>query len=96
MQKYLEGMIKVAEELPNTKFLAYTKRNDVDFSSDLPPNLRIRFSMWKGWNNETSLRTLAWISDDTRCPDGTFTCPSDCRTCSFCWNSAADVTFHKH
>lgn len=89
-------MIDVAKEFPNTKFLAYTKRNNIDFGVNLPPNLRIRFSMWEGWENNTSLTTLAWIADDPRCPEGVFQCPSDCRTCSYCWDSAADVKFKKH
>ena len=96
LQRYLLGMIEVAKNFPDTKFLAYTKRNDIDFSIGLPPNLRIRFSMWEGWDNQTSLTSLAWIADDVRCPENTFTCPSDCRTCSFCWDSAAGVKFHKH
>ena len=47
-------MIDVAKEFPNTKFLAYTKRNNIDFGVNLPPNLRIRFSMWEGWENNTA------------------------------------------
>ena len=96
LQRYLLGMTDIAREFPNVKFLAYTKRNDIDFGVNLPPNLRIRFSMWEGWENHTELTTLAWIASDSRCPDGTFQCPSDCRTCSYCWDSAADVKFKQH
>lgn len=53
-REYLVGMIRVAEECPNTEFLCFTKKYEIvnDFINDnaspriLPRNLHIVFSHW--------------------------------------------------
>ena len=47
---YLKGMVRVAKECPNTKFLAFTKKyelvNEYLDTTSLPQNLKIVFSGW--------------------------------------------------
>lgn len=54
---YLKMMVKTAQELPNTNFLAFTKQYNIvnDYLSDggvIPPNLKIIFSNWGDWKCE--------------------------------------------
>lgn len=65
--QYLEGIVRVAKECPQTKFLVFTKKFElvntyvshraVDFEhfkkNFLPDNLKIVFSMWDKEFNET-------------------------------------------
>ena len=52
---YLKMMVNIANNLPDVKFLAYTKKYDLvnsylDVNEKLPDNLTIRFSYWdKDW-----------------------------------------------
>ena len=92
-------MIKVANELPETKFLAYTKRKDIDFPKDgeLPPNLIIRFSYWSNFENTTNLKHFSFLAGDKRIPKKSIICPGNCRDCSLCWeNKIINVVFEKH
>lgn len=96
-QNYLDGVILIANEIKETKFLIYTKRNDLDFTQvKIPSNLRIRFSMWKNFENKTSLQKKSWISDDSRVPNNAFPCPGDCRKCEMCWSNIENIVFKKH
>lgn len=103
-QDYLESMKAIALEFPEIKFLAFTKRHDLEFSN-IPHNLAIVFSMWPGWGDEAQARDLglpiAWMQDGTehRIPANALECPGNCESCGMCWNLRSigrDVTFHKH
>lgn len=97
MQNYLKGIIHVAKELPNTLFLVYTKKNEINFSNvEIPSNLMVRFSLWKNFNNLTSIKYQAWINGDPRIPQNHFKCRKDCRICGYCWKGKLDVVFDKH
>lgn len=97
MQTYLNGIISIANSFPKVKFLVFTKNNSLNFDIDIPQNLNIRFSMWKNFENLTTLQTCSWIEDDPRILNKKiFHCLNDCRKCAFCWNSKKDVVFQKH
>ena len=61
-EEYFEGMIRVAEACPETKFLAFTKKYEIVnnwmakallIGRKLPANLKIVFSMWDNEFNKT-------------------------------------------
>lgn len=103
-QDYLESVNTIASEFPAIRFLAFTKRHDLDFSN-APANLAIVFSMWPGWGNPQAARDLglpiAWMDDgnESRIPTDAIECPGNCESCGMCWNLrklGRDVTFAKH
>ena len=54
---YLYNMVKIAEELPNTNFLAFTKQYTIvneflNAGYKIPQNLKILFSNWGAWKCE--------------------------------------------
>ena len=54
---YLKMMVKIANELPETRFLAFTKQFEIvnDYLTDggtIPANLKIIFSNWGAWKCE--------------------------------------------
>lgn len=98
-QDYLEGMKIVALNHPNTRFLAFTKKN-LDFSN-LPANLQIVASQWPGWNNPVEGLPKAWMQDGTESRENkeSFLCPGKCDNCKVCWHlseTKQDVTFLAH
>jgi hypothetical protein len=87
---------------PETKFLAFTKRFDLDFRG-LPGNVTIRASLWPRWGNPARLRRgglpLFWMQDGTedRIPRGGIVCPGSCETCRACWDRRiTDIVVEKH
>lgn len=96
--EYLAGMIRTAQENPQTLFLAFTKRYDLinaylDSGAELPSNLQVIFSDWPGakMNNPYNMPTSSPIfADGTRAGSAdAITCPGDCSNCavmgSGCW-----------
>ena len=104
-QSYLNSMKSIAVEFPETKFLAFTKRYEFDYSN-LPSNLSIVFSAWveKPLPEEMPKDIhIAWVRDahhlDNRIPKTAIECPGFCESCGMCWNLKTikrDVVFHKH
>jgi len=108
-QQYLDGMIRVAEELPEVKFLVFTKRYNLDFSAK-PGNLEVIPSSWPGLKMpHAKIRrngmSVAWMVDgkDKRRirenAKNAFECPGSCTNCRVCWSASSlgkDVIFHKH
>ena len=103
-QLYLDEMIAIAREYPDTKFLCFTKRHDMTYRK-LPSNLSIVFSMWPGWGDARKARNrglpIAWMQDgkETRIPDDAIECPGHCDSCGMCWNLkkiGRDVYFPVH
>lgn len=103
-QSYLEEMKRVSLLFPAVRFLAFTKRHDLNFKA-LPSNLSIVASMWPGWGSVAAVRAqglrVAWMQDGTekRVSRGAIECPGNCETCGMCWNLkklGRDVVFHKH
>lgn len=99
-QDYLMAWQDVARANPKTRFLAFTKQYNFDYSN-CPKNMKIIFSMWPGyaWLLEDGMRR-AWLYDphwvDHRIPKKVFKCKDSCETCKYCWNGKGDVVFMKH
>lgn len=106
---FLMGMIRVAIESPNTKFLCFTKKFNLvntflDFN-DLPKNLKIVFSGWdKNFNveNPHNLPTT-WVnfkdqSKNADIPEFAIPCKGLCKTCKACWSleKGQSVYFDQH
>ena len=92
---YFEGMVRCAKENPNCKVLAFTKMFDIvnrwiDKNGDLPENLQIVFSEWRGMeiDNPHNLPTSrpVWKGDHI---EGIW-CGGNCSTCAVndcgCWS----------
>lgn len=96
-QGYLDLMSATARACPDTRFLCFTKRHDLDYSG-IPENLRIRFSLWPGMVDPGPGIPRAWMQDgtETRIPKGATKCPGSCEKCKACFNSTRDVYFLKH
>lgn len=109
-EKYFQGVVRVANELPNTQFLAFTKKYEMvnDFlhkGNTMPSNLHIVFSAWG-----TSLRvdnpynlpvSYVRFSDEAQnifIPDNALECSGDCTNCLQCWHirNGESVVFNKH
>lgn len=82
--QYLEGMVRVAKECPQTKFLCFTKKWElvnqycdkqlIDYVNPeetiLPTNLRIVFSMWDNDYNQTVKNPYKFPTTWVRFKDG--------------------------
>jgi len=96
-QDYLEQMKAIAVQFPGTKFLAFTKQLDLDFSN-LPKNLTIVASMWTNWGNPKDVKLpKAWFQDgsENRIPKNAYVCIRDCSQCYVCWGLGKKGK-HKH
>ena len=93
---YLFNMIKTAEDLPHTTFLAFTKQykiiNDyINGGGIIPDNLKIILSNWGAWkcNNPHSLPTCEIIFKDTTPAESWKVCGGNCTECACrgigCW-----------
>lgn len=108
--KYLKGMVRVAQECPETEFLAFTKRFEfwnqfVDEGGIIPKNLHVVFSHWnKGFEvpnphhfpcTYVKFRKPG-LDDDI--PADAYECPGSCEGCHKCWEltSEESVFFHQH
>lgn len=97
-QDHVDAWSALASRFPRTKFLAYTKMDDLDFSRR-PANFELMASQWP-----TAPILLiegvtrnAWIAHDRRRPSTAFQCRYDidkttCDTCKFCWYGKGDVS----
>lgn len=108
--KYLEGIVKVANDCPNTKFLCFTKKFNLvnmylDFKQTLPQNLKIVFSAWdkdfKVENPHNLPVTYVNFKDKTRnadIPEFAIPCVGKCYECKSCWSleKGQSVVFNQH
>lgn len=97
-QQYLNLMYDLARRHPRTKFLAFTKRHELDFSNK-PKNMVIFKSMWPGFGHVDDNMPRAWMQDgsETRIPRGARVCHGRCDQCFACWSRTAhDVVLVKH
>jgi len=101
-QSYLDYMVDIARQLPDTRFLCFTKKYDLDFKW-IPKNLQIVLSTWPGLElPENKGLPWAWLSEDWRRPldDLYLVCPGDCSACgNKCWDLVSaeiPVVFPKH
>lgn len=108
--RYLYGMIWVAEQNPETTYLAFTKQFGIvnlvrSAHGAFPPNLVIVFSHWDKWFEvdnpfgfpETYVRFKAERLNP-RLPEGAYECPGHCPTCLKCWalRGGETVIFNEH
>lgn len=107
--EYFAGMVRVATENPETKYLAFTKKFDIvnrylDAGNALPENLRIVFSGWdKAFkvDNPHNL-PVAYIKlkqgDNDHIPEDSIPCGGKCYECIACWqlNKGQSVFFEEH
>lgn len=107
---YMEGMIRVAKECPQTQFLAFTKKYELwnaflDEGGKIPNNLNVVFSYWDKLftvNNPHNLpRTYVDFRLKTmnpKFPEEYYQCPGDCNSCQHCWKlkGGESVVFHQH
>jgi hypothetical protein len=100
-QDYVKAWTRIARRTPDVRFLAFTRRTDLDFSK-VPRNLKIVYSMWLRDPKEIVKGPRAWVHEpsrpDKRIPKGAFQCPGSCKTCRFCWHMTAkqSVCFESH
>ena len=98
-QEYADKWMEIARQSPKTRFLAYTRNYDADFS-ERPENFKIYYTVDEATIafNQTIERTATvFKSRETfkhmeRTPYG-FVCESKCKTCKACWSGAIDIAF---
>lgn len=93
------GMVKrVAQRTPGTRFLIYTRRNDLRWGR-LPDNLKVFFSFWQqpGERKPINSGYPRAIIGDTPDKDS-HVCPGKCPECMFCYTdrSSKNVHFKPH
>lgn len=102
--RYFKGMIQVARDFPEIKFLVFTKQYQIVNHSrmKIPGNLTIVFSAWPGMpivNPKGYPVAFMQDGNETRVTPGAIECPGLCEDCGACWSLPSlkkDVVFHKH
>jgi len=109
-ERYFDGMVKVAIDLPNTSFLAFTKKFEIvnkylRSGGVIPENLHIVFSAWgDSFKIKNPYRfPVAYVrfSDDSQnktIPKEAVECSGNCTKCLQCWKikKGESVVFNKH
>lgn len=109
--EYLANMVKIAEKHKNIKFLCFTKmfhvvNEYVNNVNDIPSNLKIVFSGWKGLDmpnphNFPSAHPL-FPDGSTSAKDGAKLCTGNCTQClsekKLCWilKEGEEIVFPAH
>lgn len=94
--QYFADMVKTAEELPHTNFLAFTKQYNIvneyiNNGGEIPANLKIIFSNWGEWkcNNPHGLPVCEVIFKGEEPADNWKVCGGNCTECACrgvgCW-----------
>lgn len=111
-ERFLKMMVSIANELPQTEFLAFTKKYHlintyINENGNFPSNLHIVLSAWGDWlpSNPHTL-PVAYIrfknGDNSKIPESAFQCPKYCGDCVMtgcsCWNlqKGDSVCFAEH
>ncbi len=100
-QAYLDGMIDTARMFPNTKFLSFTKRFELDYTYvRKQSNLQIVFSTWPDWNEIVPNLPIAIVRFDQKedIPKKSIVCSGKCDKCYLCWHLTTEqsVIFDIH
>ena len=92
----LDTMISVAEECPETEFMAFTKCYDVvdEFRTEIPSNLHIVLSVWNDYRPSEELMKrfpVCYYDDGSRddIPVHARVCLGGCESCQECWRMKA-------
>jgi hypothetical protein len=106
---YFAEMVKTAEEIPTTKFLAFTKQyqtvNDfINAGGVIPENLKIIFSSWGAWKceNPHNLPTSEVIFKGCEPSEDWKICGGNCTDCACrgvgCWEvkNGETIAFYEH
>lgn len=106
---YLKMMVQIAQELPNTVFLAFTKQYPIvnDYLNDggtIPENLKIIFSNWGAWKceNPHGLPMSEVIFRGSEPAPGWKICGGNCAGCACrgvgCWElkNGETIAFYEH
>jgi len=108
--KYLQGVIRVAEACPQTKFLCFTKKFGLvnlylEAKKELPENLHIVFSAWdKDFKVENPFDLpVTYINfkkqeRNADIPEYAIPCMGKCAECKACWSlkKGQSVVFNQH
>jgi len=102
----METMIKVAEECPDTRFMAFTKYYDIveKYHDKIPENLNIVLSAWKELQptkEQKKLFPVCYYDDgkeDCQVPVNATICGGDCEHCQLCYRMKAgeSVCIRRH
>ncbi len=100
-QQYLDGMIETAGMYRDTRFLAYTKRYELDYTYvNKLSNLQIIFSTWPNWNYMVDGLPVSRIREDKTesLPKNSIACAWKCDQCYVCWHLDVNqsITFDIH
>ena len=93
---YFNKMIEIANDLPGTQFLAFTKQYNIvntylNNGGAIPSNLKILFSNWGSWKceNPYNLPQCEIILKGTAAAENWKTCGGNCTACACagvgCW-----------
>lgn len=107
---YFELMLKVAKEVPEVKFLAFTKQfeivnEELNAGIIIPENMKIVFSAWdkdfKVPNPYDFPVTYVSFKDNSKnpnIPEFAIPCIGKCYECRACWNlqKGQSVVFNQH
>ena len=107
---YLLGMIRTAQECPQTKFLAFTKKFNLvnmylNLGHKIPNNLHIVFSAWdkdfvveNPFNMPTTYINFKDKTKNADIPEFAIPCTGSCTSCKACWSLVAgqSVVFNQH
>ena len=107
---YFKGMVKVAEELPHTSFLAFTKKFEIvneyiKNGGKIPENLNIVFSAWGAdfklsnpYNFPVSHVRFKDPGRNIEIPSSAAECSGNCSECLYCWTikHGESVAFNAH
>lgn len=109
---FFEMMVRIAEKLPDTQFLAFTKKGFIvnqyiSEHGDLPKNLHIVFSSWGSWLQDNPNNfPVAYIrfknGDNSLIPEAARKCQKYCGDCVMtgcsCWDlqKGESVCFAEH
>lgn len=109
--KYLDMMVRIAQRLPRTRFLAFTKKYELINSwitehGKLPDNLTIVFSAWGDFLPENPydlpVAYIRFRKEESEIPAHARECPSYCGNCvttgMSCWDlqHGEAVVFSEH
>ena len=105
---YLDRMVKLAQDLPGTTFLAFTKQynfiNNFLQYAEIPSNLKIIFSAWPGMpmENPHNLPVANVIFKGMEPADNWKICGGNCSECACrgvgCWElrPGEQIAFYEH
>lgn len=96
---YFQMMVEIATELPECRFMTFTKQYDIvnrwiAANGDLPKNLQIIFSVWRGFDCPNVYRLpeahIAYRDGTRTARENAISCKGSCTECCLagkgCWN----------